>query len=64
LSRHLACGGAARAASARDNEDSVGATALIWAAIRGHLGIAQRLIDAGAEVDFATSNVRDTIAPP
>ena len=38
---------------------SSGKTALMWAIFRGHLGIAQRLLDAGAEVNHADM-VRDT----
>ena len=34
-------------------------TALMWVTFRGHLGIAQRLLDAGAEVNHADI-VRDT----
>ena len=34
-------------------------TALMWATFHGHLGIAQRLLDAGAEVNHADI-VRDT----
>ena len=36
-----------------------GMTALMWATFHGHLGIAQRLLDAGAEVNHADI-VRDT----